>query len=109
MHDPGTDTALDWPGLMPALASCVASLGEAGFDEQLLALLRRAVGIEQCMIFAYAGEDAVDCLLAANERAPRVADRLAELYTGGLFRQDPNYQRLRRLVNVGDDIGAATP
>ncbi|WP_163557835.1 helix-turn-helix transcriptional regulator [Halomonas sp. NO4] len=107
MHDPGAEAALDWPELMPALASCVASLGEAGFDEQLLALLRRAVDIEQCMIFAYAGNDAVDCLLAANERQPRVADRLAELYAGGLFRQDPNYQRLRRLVDAGDDIGEA--
>ncbi|QTF92718.1 helix-turn-helix transcriptional regulator [Halomonas sp. BM-2019] len=101
------DTALDWPELMPALAACVASLGEAGFDEHLLALLRRAVGIEQCMIFAYGGEDAVDCLLAANERQPRVADRLAELYAGGLFRQDPNYQRLRRLVDAGGEPGDA--
>ncbi|MDN3522932.1 helix-turn-helix transcriptional regulator [Halomonas ramblicola] len=107
MSDPSADATLDWPELMPALAACVATLGEAGFDEQLLALLRRAVGIEQCMIFAYAGDDAVDCLLAANERAPRVADRLAELYAGGLFRQDPNYQRLRRLVDAGGDIGEA--
>jgi DNA-binding CsgD family transcriptional regulator len=86
----------DWPRLMPAVAECVAQLGEAAFDEALLALLRQAVGIEQCMVFAFDGRDEVDCLLADNRRTPRVAGRLAELYTGGLFRQDPNYQRLRQ-------------
>lgn len=88
----------DWPGLMPAMAECVARLGETGFDEALLALLRQAVGIEQCMVFAFDESDEVDCLLANNQRAPRMAGRLAELYTGGLFRQDPNYQRLRQLM-----------
>ncbi|WP_111415531.1 helix-turn-helix domain-containing protein [Billgrantia lactosivorans] len=108
MSDPSADAALDWPGLMPALAACVASLGEQRFDEQLLDLLRRAVGIEQCMIFAFDDSDEVDCLLAANERAPRIADHLAELYTGGLFRQDPNYQRLRQLLkdNGGESAAA---
>ncbi|KAA0010224.1 LuxR family transcriptional regulator [Billgrantia pellis] len=97
----------DWPSLVPAMAECVARLGEPGFDEVLLALLRQAVGIEQCMVFAFDGRDDVDCLLAANERAPRVAGRLAELYTGGLFRQDPNYQRLRRRLDEGSNLAAA--
>ncbi|MGQ4880755.1 helix-turn-helix transcriptional regulator [Billgrantia sp. LNSP4103-1] len=97
----------DWPSLIPATAECVARLGEADFDAALLALLRLAVNIEQCMVFAFDGRDEVDCLLAANERAPRVAGRLAELYTGGLFRQDPNYPRLRRRLDEGDDLDAA--
>ncbi|MGR4066295.1 helix-turn-helix transcriptional regulator [Billgrantia sp. C5P2] len=100
------EQSADWPRLMPAMAECVACLGEAGFDEALLALLRRAVRIEQCMVFAFDGRDEVDCLLADNQRAPRVAGRLAELYTGGLFRQDPNYQRLRQLMG-GDNEDAA--
>ncbi|WP_104205353.1 helix-turn-helix domain-containing protein [Billgrantia saliphila] len=104
---PDLTQATDWPALLPAMAECVARLGEAGFDEALLALLRGAVGIEQCMVFAFDGRDEVDCLLAANERAPRVAGRLAELYTGGLFRQDPNYQRLRRRLDAGSDLGDA--
>jgi DNA-binding CsgD family transcriptional regulator len=97
----------DWPSLIPAMAECVARLGEAGFDEALLALLRQAVNIEQCMVFAFDGRDEVDCLLAANERAPQVAGRLAELYTSGLFRQDPNYPRLRRRLDEGNDLAAA--
>lgn len=101
-----TADAPDWPGLMPEVAACVATLGDGDFDERLLALLRRAVGIEQCMIFAYA-DDAVDCLLADNRRQPRVAGRLAELYAAGLFRQDPNYQRLRRLVEARDEAAGA--
>jgi DNA-binding CsgD family transcriptional regulator len=103
MHEPSPDAALDWPGLLPAMAECVAAIGRDGFDEHLLALLRQAVGIEQCMIFAYAGDDEVDCLLAANERQPRVAGRLARLYAGGLFRQDPNYRRLRQLADTQGD------
>ncbi len=98
MRETRNKQTTDWPGLMPAMAECVAQLGEAGFDEALLALLRQAVGIEQCMVFAFDGGDEVDCLLAANQRTPRMAGRLAELYTGGLFRQDPNYQRLRQLM-----------
>lgn len=98
MGESSSEQTTDWPGLMPAMAECVAQLGEAGFDEALLALLRQAVGIEQCMVFAFDGRDEVDCLLAANQRTPRMASRLAELYTGGLFRQDPNYQRLRQLM-----------
>lgn len=97
----------DWPSLVPAMAECVARLGETDFDEALLALLRQAVRIEQCMVFAFDGRDEVDCMLAANERAPRVAGRLAELYTSGLFRQDPNYQRLRELMNANGDSAAA--
>ena len=108
MPQPST-TALDWPALMPAVAACVTSLGERDFDEHLLALLRRAVAIEQCMIFAYAGDDAVDCLLADNRRQPRVAGRLAELYAGGLFRQDPNYQRLRQLADAGEEAPELAP
>ncbi|QOR37112.1 LuxR family transcriptional regulator [Billgrantia diversa] len=105
------EQSADWPSLMPAVAECVARLGEAGFDEALLTLLRRAVGIEQCMVFAFDGRDEVDCLLADNQRAPQVAGRLAELYTGGLFRQDPNYQRLRQLMdrNSEDTAAEVTP
>ncbi|QTP57284.1 LuxR family transcriptional regulator [Billgrantia antri] len=107
MREPSDEHASDWPGLIPAMAECVARLGEAGFDEALLALLRQAVGIEQCMVFAFDGRDEVDCLLADNRRTPRMAGRLAELYTGGLFRQDPNYQRLRQLMaEEGEEIGA---
>ncbi|EWG97842.1 helix-turn-helix transcriptional regulator [Halomonas sp. BC04] len=91
---------LSWPSLVPAMAACVDAMGNEGFDDTLLELLRRAVRIEQCMIFAYDSSDEIDCLLAANERQPRVAGRLAQLYADGLFRQDPNYQRLRQLVDA---------
>ncbi|OUE44061.1 helix-turn-helix transcriptional regulator, partial [Billgrantia desiderata SP1] len=70
---------------------------------------RQAVGIEQCMVFAFDGGDEVDCLLAANQRTPRMAGRLAELYTGGLFRQDPNYQRLRQLTTSEKTDAEVTP
>lgn len=91
----------EWPAPMAGVAACIEAIGDDSFDESLLNLLREAMGIEQCMIFAYGRDDVLDCLLAANEREPRVAGRLAELYTGGLFRQDPNYQRLRQLVDSG--------
>lgn len=93
-----SDRPSDWPSLMAGVAACIEAMGGDDFDECLLALLRQAVRIEQCMIFAYASGDEVDCLLAANERQPRVAGRLARLYAGGLFRQDPNYRRLRQVV-----------
>lgn len=107
MRETSNEQATDWPALLPAMAGCVARLGEAGFDEALLALLRQAVGIGQCMVFAFDGRDEVDCLLAANERQPRVAGRLADLYTGGLFRQDPNYLRLRQAMYAEGESAAA--
>lgn len=97
----------DWPALMPAIAECVTRLGDARFDDSLLTLLRQGVGIAQCIVFAYSGNDEVDCLLVDNPRYPRVAGRLATLYAGGLFRQDPNYPRLRRLVEVDSDTADA--
>lgn len=106
-----TDTVFpppsEWPAPMMSVAACIEAIGSVSFDKSLLSLLRETVCIEQCMIFAYSRDDALDCLLADNERQPRVAGRLAELYTGGLFRQDPNYQRLRQLVEGEAVHGAA--
>lgn len=101
------DTELtDWPSLLPGVAACIEAMGSDSFETQLLALLQQAVGIEQCMIFAYADNDEVDCLLAANQNKPRVAGRLARLYAGGLFRQDPNYLHLRRLVDNRENLSS---
>jgi DNA-binding CsgD family transcriptional regulator len=73
------------------------------FESQLLALLHQAVGIEQCMIFGYSTSGDIDCLLAANHQLPHVADRLAQIYVSGLFRQDPNYLQLSRLAGQPED------
>ncbi len=83
-----------WPTLLAGVADCVEALGGADFEARLLALLRAGARIEQCMIFAYDAAEGVDCLLADNARQPRLAGRLARLYTEGLFRHDPNYRRL---------------
>lgn len=105
MTDTSSSPPSKWPAPVVSVATCIEAIGGDGFDESLLTLLRETVDIEQCMIFSYGRNDALECLLAANERQPRVAGRLAELYQGGLFRQDPNYQRLRQLVD-GKDITA---
>ncbi|MGQ7246309.1 helix-turn-helix transcriptional regulator [Halomonas sp. V046] len=97
---------LDWPALMAPLATCLDALGDDDFETALLALLRAAFGIEQCMIFALDRDDRLTCLLAANERQPRLAGRLARLYTAGLYREDPNYPSLKRLATHG--AGGAT-
>ncbi|MGM0693973.1 MAG: LuxR C-terminal-related transcriptional regulator [Pseudomonadota bacterium] len=101
--DPGTNGA----GLLDTLAECVARLGSDGFDEPLITLLRQGVGIEQCILFAYRERDSMACLLVDNTRYPRVAGRLARLYAGGLFRQDPNYPRLRDLLATDSAQGDA--
>ncbi|PMR69730.1 helix-turn-helix transcriptional regulator [Halomonas heilongjiangensis] len=97
----------DWPALMASVAACIEALGDPAFETHLLALLRDTARIEQCMIFAYDDEDGVDCLLAANERQPRIAGRLARLYTDGLFRQDPNYRGLRQASDDAPRVGLA--
>lgn len=106
-----TDTFPDWSALLMSAAECVAHLGSARFEEDLITLLHHGVGIEQCILFAYAEGDRMETRLVANSRFPRVAERLAGLYAGGLFRQDPNYPRLRRLLEEGndDDIGNLMP
>ena len=58
------ERAANWPSLVPAMAACVDAMGSEGFDDALLELLRRAVHIEQCMIFAYDSSDEIDCLPA---------------------------------------------
>ncbi|MDT0502520.1 MULTISPECIES: helix-turn-helix transcriptional regulator [unclassified Halomonas] len=92
----------DWPELMAILADCVARLGDEAFGDHLTTLLRRSLGVEQCILFAYTRNDTMSYLLVDNSRYPKVAGRLARLYAGGLFRQDPNYPRLRQLLRAGD-------
>lgn len=92
----------DWPPLMAILADCVAELGDEAFADHLTALLRHSLGVEQCILFAYTSGDVMSSLLVDNSRYPKVAWRLARLYAGGLFRQDPNYPRLRQLLQAGD-------
>ena len=89
-----------WPSLLPAMAACVTHLGGEHFKESLLCLLRQSVGIEQCILFVFTGNDRMESLLVYNARYPKVAGRLASLYAGGLFRQDPNYPLLRQLVGA---------
>ncbi|PRY71145.1 regulatory LuxR family protein [Halomonas ventosae] len=87
---------------MAILADCVATLGKEPFGNHLIALLRHSLGVGQCILFAYTSGDAMSCLLVDNSRYPKVAGRLARLYAGGLFHQDPNYPRLRQLLQAGD-------
>ncbi|WP_416138692.1 response regulator transcription factor [Halomonas sp. HK25] len=93
----------NWPALLAAVAECVTHLGSARFEDDLIALLHGGVGIEQCILFAYTGGDRMETRLVDNSRYPKVAGRLAGLYAGGLFRQDPNYPRLRHLLEEGND------
>lgn len=97
----------DWPALMALLADCVTTLGNETFGDHLTALLRRSLGVEQCILFAYTRGDAMTYLLVDNSRYPKVAGRLARLYAGGLFRQDSNYPRLRQLLQAGDGPAVA--
>lgn len=98
-----TSLASNGPALLAAVAECVTRLGSARFEEALIALLHHGVGIEQCILFAYGGGDRMEICLVDNSRYPRVAGRLADLYAGGLFRQDPHYPRLRELLETGDE------
>lgn len=107
MTDAPGNPETDWPALLATLAECVARLGSDGFDEPLITLLRQGVGIEQCILFAYRERDTMACLLVDNSRYPKVAGRLARLYAGGLFRQDPHYPRLREILGAGDEQAAA--
>lgn len=85
------------------MAECVTQLGTEHFDGQLIALLRRGVGIEQCILFAYTSRQRMGTLLVDNSRYPKVAGRLATLYADGLFREDPNYPRLRQLLETSTE------
>ncbi|CAM3375354.1 helix-turn-helix transcriptional regulator [Halomonas lysinitropha] len=93
----------DWEALLATLAECVTHLGTERFDDQLIALLRQGVGIEQCILFVYSRRDTMESLLVDNPRYPKVAGRLADLYAGGLFRQDPNYPRLCDLLEANTE------
>lgn len=96
----------NWPTLLAAAAECITHLGSQYFEERLIALLYQGVGIEQCILFAYTHGDRMDTRLVNNTRYPKVAGRLATLYADGLFRQDPNYPRLRQLLasDSGDAV-----
>ncbi|WP_445004842.1 response regulator transcription factor [Halomonas mongoliensis] len=104
---PPADVSTDWPALLAASADCVAHLGNAHFETDLVALLHHGVGFEQCILFAYGKGDRMEAQLVENSRFPKVAGRLAALYAGGLFRQDPHYPRLRELLEAGDDQAEA--
>lgn len=98
MKETANNRLIEWGNLLPSVAACIEAVERDNFESQLLALLHQAVGIEQCMIFGCSTSGNIDCLLAANHQLPRVADRLAQIYVSGLFRQDPNYVHLSRLA-----------
>lgn len=99
MNETANTQLIEWGNLLPSVATCIEAVERDNFESQLLALLHQAVGIEQCMIFGYSISGDIDCLLAANYQLPRVADRLAQIYVSGLFRQDPNYLHLSQLAS----------
>lgn len=105
------DSPPNWSALLAAVAECVTHLGRPSFEDDLIALLHRGVGLEQCILFAYAGDDRMETLLVDNSRYPKVAGRLASLYAGGLFRQDPHYLRLCEMLEarVDDTSGELMP
>lgn len=103
MKETANTQLIEWGSLLPSVATCIEAVGKDNFDSQLLALLHQAVGIEQCMIFGYSTSGDIGCLLAANYQLPRVADRLAQIYVSGLFRQDPNYPQLSQLAGQPDN------
>lgn len=104
MNETANTQLIEWGHLLPSVATCIEALERDNFESQLLALLHQAVGIEQCMIFGCSTSGNIDCLLAANHQLPRVADRLAQIYVGGLFREDPNYVHLSQLAGQQESM-----
>lgn len=81
------------------LSEALTRAGEENFHEPFLDAVER-LGADQCMVFAYAPDNA-RCLLARNFRAGARGRRLAATYVDGWFRADPLYREALAMPEGG--------
>lgn len=73
-----------------ALAETIRRLGKKGFETALHQWLRRAVGIDNLIVLAYADSDRPQVLFRQND-LPRVFGELDTTYLAGAYLLDPFY------------------
>lgn len=81
---------------MRALADLVAAIGDTGFADRLLDVLRVLAGVELCSVFLRDGAERVELLLAQGEVAdrPGFPHHASHAYARGYWRSDRQLARL---------------
>ncbi|MFT8246674.1 helix-turn-helix transcriptional regulator [Roseomonas sp. BN140053] len=87
--------------LLKTVSAAITAIGQPDFDGRLLAALRGFVGAEHCSTFLFEREGGIRCLGAASGDGSRRAQRAADCYVAGYWREDPAFRRLREASFAG--------
>ncbi len=98
MTTPKDGTSSDW---LPALTELTLALGDASFDERLMAFLNQVVPVDHCAVFTFDPKGRADHLFTHSKMPKEKAETLAADYVGGLFTDDPNFPTLDTLRKSG--------
>lgn len=89
------------PHWLPALTELTLALGDASFDERLMAFLNKVVPVDHCAVFTFDPKGRADHLFTHSKMPKEKAENLAADYVSGLFTDDPNFPTLDTLRKSG--------
>lgn len=84
---------------LPALANCMANIGEKAFNQNLLSLIECQLEADQVMVFSYTTEKP-SCYLSYNTHAENNANQLAQKYLETGHTNDPLKPEITRLRGI---------
>ena len=98
------DPSVFSPAVLADVATCMAKVGDKGFNQAFLDLVITHLQADQVMVFSY-GEGKPSCYLSFNTHPEDTANRLAQDYLETGHAQDPLRPQIARLSAVaGTDV-----
>lgn len=87
----------DLPDWLDQITGVAASLGEDGFEANLMALLNRLLPVDHCTVFTFDPDGQAGHLFTSSKMPEAKAETLAREYVSGYYADDPNYQAARQI------------
>lgn len=77
---------------MNQLANLVGGIGQSGFDQHFYTFCHDLLQIDQCTVFRFDTQGVPECLIAEarHSQSRSITRQLAQEYTEGAYRRDPN-------------------
>ncbi len=77
---------------MNQLANLVGNIGNSSFDQDFYAFCHELLQVDQCTVFRFDQQGSPQCLIAEarHSHSRDIARQLAQEYTDGAYRRDPN-------------------
>jgi len=91
------------PEWIEGISKCIESLGTPEFDASYFRMINDVIAIEQCTIFTFETIDQVNCVMAMHAGSQSLANELANDYTSGQYKHDPNRSRIKDSLESHED------